>query len=109
MDERTYLDHAHATLRTLLDAFDAVDIEDADAESSGDVVTVLWRSGTKCIVNTQRPARQLWLAGGDRAWHFSWDAGTSSWLDDKGTGAELLATVADIARQQAGIELRFAR
>ena len=109
MDERTYLELAHATLRRLMDAFDEIDVEDAEAESNGDVVTITWRSGAKCIANTQRPARQLWLAGGDRAWHFSWDEGARAWLDDKGSGAELLSTVAAIAAREANLTLRIDR
>lgn len=69
MDENRYLDLAHQTFRRILDAFDGVDVEEADVETAGDVITITWRSGAKCVINTQRPVRQIWLAGGDRAWH----------------------------------------
>jgi len=104
MDEKAYLDLAHETFGRILDAFDDVDAEDADVDSSGDVITITWRDRSKCIVNTQRPTRQVWLAGGDRAWHFAWDAAQRRWMDDKGTGAELFATISSIAKQN-GIEL----
>lgn len=100
MDEKRYLELAHTTFRRILDAFDDVDFRDADVETTGDVITITWRDRSKCIVNTQRPARQLWLAGGERAWHFSWDDAKGAWLDDKGSGAELVSTVADIARSK---------
>jgi CyaY protein len=106
MDEESYVDLAHTTFRRLLDVFDRVDVEDADVESAGDVITITWRSGRKCVINTQRPARQIWLAAGDRAWHFRWDGASGSWVDDKGSGAELFATVAEIARREAGLHLQ---
>jgi CyaY protein len=105
MDEQRYLDLAHQTFRTILDAFDDVDADDADVDSAGDVITITWRDRSKCVVNTQRPARQIWLAGGDRAWHFGWDEAGRRWLDDKGSGAELFATIAGIAKRH-GIDLK---
>ena len=38
------------------------------------------------MLNTQRPVHQLWLAGGQSAWHFSFDEASARWLDDKGRG-----------------------
>lgn len=108
MDESRYLDLAHATFRRIVDAFDDVDIDDADVESAGDVVTISWKDGSRCIVNTQRPVRQVWLAGGDRAWHFDWDDATGSWRDDKGSGDELEAAIESIARRH-GVAISIAR
>lgn len=106
MDEKHYLELAHRAFARIQDAFDAVDADDADIDSAGDVLTITFRDGHRSVVNTQRPARQIWLAGGDRAWHFSWDAKAERWLDDKGSGAELFATLAEIARARA-VELAF--
>ena len=58
-----------------------------------------------CVVNTQRPTHQIWLAADARAWHFSWDEPGAKWLDDKGQGVELFAKVADIVKQQAGVDV----
>ena len=54
-------------------------------------------------MNTQRPVRQIWLAGGDRAWHFDWNASTEQWLDDKGSGAASPASSAASVAQLRGI------
>ncbi|UJR81872.1 iron donor protein CyaY [Sandaracinus amylolyticus] len=108
MDESRYLDLAHRTFRRILDAFDDVDIEDADAESAGDVITIAWKDGSRCVVNTQRPVRQVWLAGGDRAWHFDWDERSERWLDDKGSGTELCEAIERIAHSK-GVEIAIAR
>lgn len=108
MDEKRYHDLAHHAFGRILDAFDTIDTDDADAETTGDVITITWRDGTRCIVNTQRPARQIWLAGGGRAWHFSYDEGAARWMDDRDSGVDLEQALIDIADGH-GVELRIAR
>jgi len=108
IDESAYLELAHGAFRRIVDAFDDVDIDDADVESAGDVITITWKDGTRCVVNTQRPVRQVWLAGGDRAWHFDWDGATASWRDAKGSGVELEGAIESIARAR-GVDVSIAR
>ena len=103
MDEPTYQKLAEQTLRRVEDMFKDVDTDDADYDRAGDVITFVFRDGTKCVLNTQRPTRQLWLAARAQAWHFGYDAGTSTWVDDKGAGVELFGKLAEIARDSAGI------
>ncbi len=81
--------------------------EIVDCESAGDVVTLTLRGGKRCVVNTQRPARQIWLAANARAWHFSWDAAGARWMDDKGHGDELFATLSRIVKEATGADVRF--
>ena len=99
---------ASEALRAVMSAFDDVDPEVADCESAGDVVTLTLAGRMKCVVNTQRPARQIWLAANARGWHFSWDAGSRRWLDDKGQGDELFATIARVVKDATGADVRFA-
>jgi CyaY protein len=107
MDEPTYEKLAGEALRAVTKGFDDVDPEVADCETAGDVVTVTLAGRSKCVVNTQRPARQIWLAANARAWHFSWDAETRRWLDDKGKGDELFATISRIVKTATGADVRF--
>ncbi len=109
MDERRYMELAEAALSRVVEAFDEVELDDADVDSVGDVVTITLKPGSqggggKMVINTQRPARQLWLAGGNRAWHFSFEDATGRWLDDKGSGAELFETVRDLCAR-AGVSV----
>lgn len=105
-DEATYLRLADATFRKVLDAFEKVDPDDVDAfQSTSDVVTLACRDGVRCVLNTQRPLRQLWLAAGANAWHFDYDAGTSRWIDDKGGAVELFACLRSIVKKHGGVEL----
>lgn len=107
IDEKRYLELADETLKRVLRAFDDVDSDDADLDVAGDVISLRFRDGTRVVLNTQRPTRQLWLAGDARAWHFDFDEARHAWLDAKGTGAELLSTLAELARQAANLELEF--
>lgn len=105
IDEPRYLALVHETFAKVLHAFDALDADDADAEQSGDVVTVTFRDASRCVVNTQRAARQLWVAGGQHAWHFSYDEETGQWIDSRPGGGELFATLRRIVLDTAGVEL----
>jgi CyaY protein len=107
MQESAYLALADEAFRAIGDGLDSVDTDLVDCEAAGDVVTLTFAGGRKCVVNTQRPTRQIWLAANARAWHFSWDDGTRRWLDDKGKGDELFATLARIVREGAGVEVSF--
>ncbi|MGD0675296.1 MAG: iron donor protein CyaY [Polyangiaceae bacterium] len=107
MDESTYENLADTAFRTIGDGFENVDPEIVDCELAGDVLTLTLRDGRRCIVNTQRPTRQIWLAANSRAWHFSWDDHAKRWLDDKGRGEELFATIAQIVKGAVGIDVVF--
>jgi len=107
LDESRYLQLAHATFDRIQNALDDVDPADVDVDSAGDVLTLTLKDGARCIVNTQRPTKQIWLAARSRAWHFDWDEAGARWLDDKGTGAELLATLKEIVKVGGGVDVQF--
>ncbi len=89
MDEAAYQKLADAALRRIEDLFADVDAEDVDLDRAGDVITLTLRGGAKCVINTQRPTRQIWMAHAAQAWHFAWDPARSAWLDARGGGVEL--------------------
>lgn len=105
MDEPRYQRLADEALARLEAMFEDVDADDVDLERAGDVLTLTFESGRKCVINTQRPTRQIWLAANARAWHFGWDEASGRWLDDKGQGVELFAQVAAIVKESAGVDL----
>lgn len=104
MDEQEYERLAADTFHRVLDLFEGADPELADVEHSGDVLTIDLAGQKRIVLNTQRPTRQLWLAGGQRAWHFSYDRASGGWMDDRGSGEELLAVLTNLATT-AGVEL----
>jgi CyaY protein len=105
VEESVFQELAGDVFRAVGDALENVDSDLVDYESTGDVVTLTLRRGQKCVVNTQRAARQIWLAASTQAWHFSWDPSAQKWLDDRGRGDELLATIASVVREASGVDL----
>ena len=106
MDESRYQKLADAAFAAIEAMLEDVDPDVVDVERAGDVVTLSFENGKRAVVNTQRPTRQIWLAADARAWHFSFDEAKGTWLDDKGQGVELMAQVAAIVKQQAGLDVR---
>ena len=107
MEEAPYNQLISAAFKRIVKAADALDPDVLEADSTGDMVTLTARSGAKCIVNTQRAVRQIWVAGRGQGIHFSYDAASGSWQDDKGKGLELFRFVADVVREISGEELAY--
>lgn len=108
MDESRYLHLADDTFKRIEDAFRDTDPDVVDCERAGDVLTLTFAGGKRCVVNTQRPTRQVWLAANARGWHFSWDDARGAWIDDKAHTDELFATIARVVKEQAGVDVAFA-
>jgi CyaY protein len=107
MDEQRFRHLADDAFRRILDGFDAVDSEEADVETAGNTLTITFRTGERCVVNTQSATSQIWLAGGKSAWHFSYDAASQRWVHDKGTGDELFAVLMRLSQAAVGVSPRF--
>jgi CyaY protein len=108
IDEATYNALVAEVLKRMLKALDAADPDALDADSTGEMLTVTGNaSGQKVVVNTQRAVHQLWVAGKGSGIHFSWDAASGRWLDDKGKGLELYAWVAECVEAASGEKIRF--
>ena len=105
LDESTYNQNVASVFRRILDAVDQIDPDELEADTTGDMVTLTSRSGEKCVINTQRVVRQIWVAGKSQGIHFSWDG--QDWMDDKGKGLELFAFIADVVQTISGQTLRF--
>jgi len=104
MDDPAYQKLADATFRRLEDLLADVDAEDVDVERAGDVLTLTFKNRVKCVINTQRPTRQIWLAAAAHAWHFSHDG--TQWKDDRDAENELFAIVTRIVKEQSGLVLK---
>lgn len=96
-----FLQRAHELLRGLLRTLDTFDPDELEAESSEGVVRLTFADGSKCILNRQSAANQMWLAEGATAWHFEWDAVSGAWLDTKGRG-ELRTVLAGVVSRRLG-------
>jgi CyaY protein len=108
MDEARYNQLTSAAFKRILAAADALDPDVLEADSTGDMVTLTARNREKCIVNTQRAVRQLWVAGKGQGIHFTYDDASGTWKDDKGRGLELFSFVAEVVNDISGVELVYA-
>lgn len=107
MDEQRFRHLADEAFRRILDGFDAIDADDADVDTAGNTLNIIFKDGSRCVVNTQTATRQIWLAGGQSGWHFSYDESTQKWLHDRGTGDELFTTLARLTGAVLGVNPRF--
>lgn len=107
MDESAYLSLADRAFCAIEDGLQDADADTVDCERAGDVLTLTFKGNRRCVLNTQRPTRQLWLAANARAWHFSYDEAQAKWLDDKRHTDELFATLVGIIKGQAGVEVHI--
>ncbi len=107
MDEARYNQLISAAFKRIIAAADDLDPDVLEADSTGDMVTLTARSREKCIVNTQRAVRQIWVAGKSQGIHFSLDEATGTWKDDKGRGLELFSFVADVVKDICGADLHY--
>jgi len=78
--------------------------EGIDADLEAGVLTLECPDGSRIIVNRQTPNREIWVAARSGGFHFAYKDGV--WRDTR-SGAELFASLAEIARAQAGESLSF--
>lgn len=107
MSESEYNQRVAAVFKRLLAALDEVDPDVLEADATADMVTITSNRGEKCIVNTQRAARQIWVAGKSQGIHFSYDESSGTWKDDKGKGLELFSFVADVVKSISGMAFHY--
>jgi iron donor protein CyaY len=104
-DESSYRARIDETLKRIDAAFEDVDPDLAESDYAQGSLVITFKQAQKLILSPQAPLQQLWVAFRDRAWHFNHDAGR--WTDDRGQGVELLALLADLTQQNAGVALTF--
>jgi CyaY protein len=105
MDESAYMHIAESAFGAIEHALRDADPDQVDCERAGDVLTLTFPGNKRCILNTQRPTRQLWLAANARAWHFSYDEAKGGWFDDKHPEEELLSTLAGVIKTLGGVDV----
>lgn len=98
---------AHATLAAVeaqVDRWLQEDVIDIDPQRTGGLLELSFPGGSKIVINTQPPLRELWLAARGGGFHFRLEGG--SWLDTK-DGAEFFAVLSREASAQGGRALKF--
>jgi CyaY protein len=99
MDEARFDLLADKTLRNLLGALDALDIE---AELELGVLKISFEDSPDYVVNSHRAARQIWMAAERAAWHFDPSEDGSRWVSSKPPHEELHDALAAVLSRKLG-------
>ena len=101
MSESDFLAAAERTLDAIEAAIEACDA-DIDATRAGNVLTLELADGSKVVVNSQAPMRQIWVAARSGGFHYEWRDG--AWHDTR-DGSELFAALSRVVSAQGGVLL----
>jgi CyaY protein len=93
-----------AGIESCLDRWLQDDVVDIDAQRSGGLLEMSFPNGSKIVLNTQAPLRELWLAARSGGYHYKYVAG--AWRDTR-DGRELFEALSACASEQAGQMLTF--
>jgi CyaY protein len=99
MSESEFLAAAEHTLAAIEAAVEACDA-DIDTTRAGNVLTLEVADGSRIVVNSQTPMRQIWVAAKSGGFHYEWRDG--SWRDTR-DGSELFAALARVISAQGGV------
>lgn len=106
MSEKEFLDLAESTLNSIeasMDRLNDEDVIDVECKRSGNVLEIEFiDNGSKIIVNSQAPMREMWVAAKAGGYHYRHDG--KAWLNTR-DGTELFATLSALASAQGGAPL----
>jgi CyaY protein len=99
INESEFLAAAERTLGAIETAVEACDA-DIETTRAGNVLTLELADGSRIVVNSQTPMRQIWVAAKGGGFHYEWRDG--AWRDTR-DGSELFAALSRVISAQAGI------
>ena len=103
MSESEFLALAEATLTRIeaaLDRLNDEDVLDVECSRSGNVLEIEFiDNGSKIIVNSQAPMREMWVAARSGGFHYKRIG--DEWVNTR-DGSELFAALSGMASEQAG-------
>jgi iron-sulfur cluster assembly protein CyaY len=87
LDETRFATIADETLRRIIEAIDAAEAGELEADLREGVLTIELESGGQYIVNKHAPNREIWVSSPrSGAWHFAYDEAKRTWVDTRGSG-----------------------
>jgi CyaY protein len=104
MTETEFLAAASTLLARIEEAVEATGV-DADIERKGDGILELeFDNGSKIVINSQTPMRQIWVAARSGGFHFEFKEG--AWRDTR-SGDSLFDTLSKVVSEQSGEAVRL--
>ena len=98
--DQEFLKEADRFMEGILASLDSIDPDELDTDLAMGVLSMEFDDGSKCIMNRQTAAHQIWLAEGATAWHFEQDE-AGHWIDTKGRG-RLEAVLSEVLARRLG-------
>ena len=77
---------ADLAMEAIYEVLATIDPDELDVDLAMGVLSMEFADGSKCIMNRQTAAHQIWLAQGASAWHFAQEKEVEAWVDTKGRG-----------------------
>jgi CyaY protein len=99
-DDHEFGRRADAFMEEVFSRLQDEDPDELDTNLSMGVLTMEFADGSRCIMNRQTAAHQIWLAHGATAWHFAPDD-AGEWVDTKGRG-RLIDVLRDVLSGKLG-------
>jgi iron-sulfur cluster assembly protein CyaY len=109
MDEKRYRHLLDDTFARVDRAFEDVDPDMAEVSISQGALTITYLETQRLMLTPQPSPRQLWVAFRDRAWHFDWNEGRKTWLDDRGQNTDLFTLVEETTASAAQVPVSIRR
>ena len=93
-----------ASVEASVDAWLQDDVVDIDAMRTGGLLELGFPNGSKIVINTQPPLKELWMAARSGGFHYKFVRG--AWADTR-DGRDFFDALSACVSEQAGQPLRF--
>ena len=104
MTETEFMAVSQQVIDSIEEAFDASGI-DVDLERKGDgILEIEFENGSKIVINSQTPMRQIWVAAKSGGFHFALHG--VAWTDTR-SGEPLQALLTRVTAEQSGQTVGF--
>ena len=104
MTETEFMAVSQQVIDSIEEAFDASGI-DVDLERKGDgILEIEFENGSKIVINSQTPMRQIWVAAKSGGFHFALHG--MAWTDTR-SGEPLQALLTRVTAEQSGQTVGF--
>lgn len=106
MTESEFLTQAEQTLRGIAIALEQISDQgelDVECSRSGNVLEIEFiDTGSKIIINSQTPMREIWVAAKSGGFHYRSEAG--KWVNTR-DNSELFASLSTLVSKESGLDV----
>jgi CyaY protein len=109
LKELDYRNQIQKVLQRIETALADVDPDKVECEQAMGAMTLTFSDQSRCILSAQPSVQQLWVAMAARgtAYHFNFQDGSGTWVDDRGRGIEVVQLVKEYIKEFTGLEIQI--